>query len=235
MIQILRHVKQKLIAEGKFRKYLAYAIGEILLVMIGILLALAINNWNEKRKLYEAETQYYINLKRQLEEDKKFIESNIAFNDRYRQQYLYALRLLQSNDRSNLDTLGKIAVNLLEYSDFHQQRNIYESLVSSGEINLLHNKAIVEGLQRLDESFVYINKLEEAHFDVIKAIYSDLTKIVRFQPLVVERPDALFDFDFQNHFVLSVEITAEKEEVYKNSIHNMDDILKRIDEELKLQ
>ena len=108
MIKFLHNVKQKLIAERKFRKYLVYAIGEILLVMIGILLALTVNNWNESKKLDRAEIQYYLNLKRQLEEDKRFILANLSFNERYQQQYRYALQRLQSNDRSDLDTLGKM-------------------------------------------------------------------------------------------------------------------------------
>ena len=50
MIKFFRKIRQKLLSENKFGKYLKYAIGEILLVMIGILLALQVNNWNEKRR-----------------------------------------------------------------------------------------------------------------------------------------------------------------------------------------
>lgn len=50
MIKIFRHIRQKLLAENRFSKYLLYAIGEIILVVIGILIALQINNWNEARK-----------------------------------------------------------------------------------------------------------------------------------------------------------------------------------------
>ncbi|MFT7186735.1 MAG: hypothetical protein ACI84K_002139 [Pseudohongiellaceae bacterium] len=44
-------MREKLLAENKFRKYLLYALGEILLIVIGILIALQINNWNENQKL----------------------------------------------------------------------------------------------------------------------------------------------------------------------------------------
>ena len=50
MITFLRKIRRTLIESGATRKYLLYAIGEILLVMIGILLALQVNNWNEQRK-----------------------------------------------------------------------------------------------------------------------------------------------------------------------------------------
>ena len=50
MIKFFRHIRQNLIMENKTRKYLKYAVGEIVLVVIGILIALQVNNWNENRK-----------------------------------------------------------------------------------------------------------------------------------------------------------------------------------------
>ena len=50
MIKFFRHIRQRLISENKTSKYFKYAIGEIVLVVIGILIALQINNWNEQRK-----------------------------------------------------------------------------------------------------------------------------------------------------------------------------------------
>jgi len=50
MIRFFRTIRKKLIEEDNVRKYLLYAIGEILLVVIGILIALQVNNWNEERK-----------------------------------------------------------------------------------------------------------------------------------------------------------------------------------------
>jgi hypothetical protein len=50
MIKFFREIRQKLLSKNKFSTYLLYAIGEIALVMIGILLALQVNNWNEQRK-----------------------------------------------------------------------------------------------------------------------------------------------------------------------------------------
>ena len=50
MIKFFRNIRKNLLSEGKTSKYLKYAIGEIVLVVIGILIALQINNWNENRK-----------------------------------------------------------------------------------------------------------------------------------------------------------------------------------------
>ncbi|MFD2587402.1 DUF6090 family protein [Croceitalea marina] len=75
MIKFFRHIRQKLLEENRFSKYLLYAIGEIVLVVIGILIALQINNWNENKKdlakeqliLKQLFSEYQNNLK-QLDE-----------------------------------------------------------------------------------------------------------------------------------------------------------------------
>lgn len=62
MIKFFRTIRQQLVNEGKTSKYLKYAIGEIVLVVIGILIALQINNWNEERKMSLKEKQLLQNL-----------------------------------------------------------------------------------------------------------------------------------------------------------------------------
>lgn len=232
MLKFFRKIRQNLISNGKTANYLKYAIGEIILVVIGILIALQINNWNESRKLVIEEKQYYKNIKRQLNEDADFINNNIEFNQYYYDQYDYATLQLLSNDRSHLDSLAKISINLLEYSDFHQESNIYAALVNSGEIKLIKNQDIVEGLQKLEETYIYINRLEASHFDIIKGVYPELSKIIRFHPLKVERVDKLYEFEFQNHFFILKDIMVEKDDIYHQALDKIDQILSLIDEEL---
>ena len=76
MIKFFRQIRFKLMETGKTTKYFKYAIGEIILVVIGILIALQINNWNENRK---AKTNEIV-LVKQLLEDAKI--DSIFFNDR---------------------------------------------------------------------------------------------------------------------------------------------------------
>lgn len=69
MIKFFRNIRQKLVSEGKTTNYLKYAIGEIVLVMIGILMALQVNNWNEQRKHKNEEIQFLKGFKSTLNED----------------------------------------------------------------------------------------------------------------------------------------------------------------------
>lgn len=77
MIKFFRKIRQRLLTENRFRKYLFYAVGEIVLVMIGILLALQVNNWNELRKKEQAEIQLYHKILTDLNSERKVIEYKI--------------------------------------------------------------------------------------------------------------------------------------------------------------
>ncbi len=80
MIKFFRRIRQQLLTENKVSKYLLYAIGEIVLVVIGILIALQINNWNEARSQKEQINKYLATLVKELNEDKKFLLSNLTMN-----------------------------------------------------------------------------------------------------------------------------------------------------------
>jgi len=80
MLKFFRKIRQKLLNEGNLKRYLIYAIGEILLVVIGILIALQINNWNEARKNRKYEKEYINRLIEDLEHDQKDLASVIISN-----------------------------------------------------------------------------------------------------------------------------------------------------------
>ena len=79
MIKFFRKIRHKLLNEGRLKKYLIYAIGEIVLVVIGILIALQINNWNEARKLQNTMKSVYSIIKTDLLSDIKNID--MAFTE----------------------------------------------------------------------------------------------------------------------------------------------------------
>jgi len=82
MIKFFRKIRQNLLMENKTSKYLKYAIGEILLVVIGILIALQINNWNENRKNEKQLDAIYNTIEQNLKTDLKAIEVPIDFYEK---------------------------------------------------------------------------------------------------------------------------------------------------------
>ena len=82
MINFFKKIRKKLLSKNKFSSYLIYAIGEIVLVVIGILIALQINNWNENKKKEQYELSLLKEMKKNLKADIRDIEINIKFNER---------------------------------------------------------------------------------------------------------------------------------------------------------
>ena len=78
MLRFLRRIRRSLIEEGHLRKYLVYAIGEILLVMIGILLALQVNNWNERSKERERQLEKVAVLRTEIQSMQDYLKSQIS-------------------------------------------------------------------------------------------------------------------------------------------------------------
>lgn len=89
MIKFFRKIRQKLLSQNRFNKYLIYASGEIILVVIGILIALQINNWNEKRKINNDLNRLFIALESELE--RNVLEINKLMNAGHRADSVQAL------------------------------------------------------------------------------------------------------------------------------------------------
>lgn len=232
MLKFFRKLRWSLVSSGSIRKYLAYAFGEILLVMIGILLAIQVNNLNNKRIERNTELQSYQNIKRQLQEDRNAIEATISYNNNYLKQYQHAIQIIEINDRSKIDTLGYITLNLTKYSDFDRNSNIYETLVTSGEIRLLKNTEIKEGLQKLEETYLFFNRLENVHYDVITRAIPEFIDDIKYSNRKVMNPKNFYSIRLQNVFITISEIMREKDETYNRALNEILTITNLIDKEL---
>ncbi len=119
MIKFFRYIRQRLLNENRFSKYLLYAVGEIILVVIGILIALQINNWNEDRKEKRAIENVLIEIKEDLEKDKAELERSLKqLTEDYKAQERI-VRVLETkgdyNDTVRSD-LGRIHLARVTYS-----------------------------------------------------------------------------------------------------------------------
>jgi len=229
----LRKIRKDLIKEGNLKRYLTYAAGEVIIVVIGILLALYVNNWNQERTENKLELQYYQSIKDQLNEDFNTLNGEIAYNQNFLNQFSFAKKLILLNDKSKIDSLGKITLNMVRFSDFRRKSNIYLTLVNSGEIVLIRNNKITEKLQSLEENYTYINRLEENHASIIfSQIIPEITQIIQFDPIKIMDMNFLFSYKFQNSFDLLIVLMIEKMDVYKQAQNEIVSIIKLIDKEL---
>ena len=126
-----------MLTENKFSKYLIYAIGEIILVVIGILIALQINNWNENNKLNTKKQDYYQQLLEDINKDKVFAENTISKFQAQRKEYQEYLNKF-SNSQLTVHTMYNDLLNLnIESFAINFNTSTIESLQNSGEIVLI--------------------------------------------------------------------------------------------------
>jgi hypothetical protein len=225
--------RKELIKKGKFGRYMAYAVGEILLVVIGILIALQINEWDQKRSRTALEKQYYQTMKEQLTVDRNELTDSIDYSNIYLEQYKQADQIITSQAKSETDTLGRISLSLLKWSDFRRKSSVYQTLVNTGDIKLISNQNILRSFEELETDYIYIERLESMHAD--SALNSVLPKVVlavQISPFEVKDPDLLFNYSFHNTFPLFIGLIEEKNGVYQDAITQIDALLDAISMEL---
>jgi len=232
-MKLFRKIRQILIKEGNLKKYLLYAIGEILLVMIGISLAFQVNNWNDGRIQRNAEIRYYENIRDQIIDDKDLIQGQVRYNSRHMAQFKYANEIIETNDRSKMDTLGVIVRNLTNYSDFDREGNIYETMVNSGEIKLLRNLNIVNSIRNLEENYTYMNRMENIHYDaMMNYVALSIIPVLKFSDNQIKKPELVYTYEFQNMILILIQIMEEKNRTYTSALDNIESTTSYIDKEL---
>ncbi|NND51359.1 MAG: hypothetical protein HKN54_03075 [Flavobacteriaceae bacterium] len=155
MIKFFRRIRQRLITENKLSKYLLYAVGEILLVMIGILLALQVNTWNEKRKTESTYFSMLEELKFNLKSDIDDIELNMG----YHKQAYNSSKLISNVLRYDLqynDSLDSHFSSVLIVPLFVPTTTAYTKLKETGTDLIKNDSLRYEIIGLYDRDYVFL-------------------------------------------------------------------------------
>jgi hypothetical protein len=148
MIRFFRNIRQKLAAENNVAKYLRYAIGEIVLVVVGILIALQINNWNEKRKQNELSTVYISRLVSDIKQDTLNIQIIKKQTEEAQEIIKNTIHIL--NTESDLPKTLHVLENYFEKGwdirTFITNDNTYTDLLQTGNMSILKENIKVEDI-----------------------------------------------------------------------------------------
>ena len=173
MIKLFRKIRQNSITEGKTGNYFKYAIGEIILVVIGILIAIQINKLNEVRKLHKIKQYYYNQILEDLEADKKHIESLIKQIDSSLTNYKIYTEAFKEPNLPVGVVLKNLKKNKIAPAVFYLKTTTTKSLIGSGEIKIL-DAEIRNNLTTLNA----FKELLRTNYETSKNFYLDIWKEV---------------------------------------------------------
>jgi hypothetical protein len=177
MIKFFRKIRYNLMEQNKTGKYLKYAIGEIILVVIGILIALQINNWNENRKQSKQAFEYLSEFKKDLESD------TLQFN--------FMVKLLSRNLTSGVNLLKKTKSTSEDINDIRviikasvYQRDInqktFQKIQNAGNSNL---RGFEDLYDRLSNYYIETNRdlilskeYDESNYTKNRTLFDDFIR-----------------------------------------------------------
>ena len=150
MIKFFRYIRQKLIAENKFSKYLLYAIGEVILVVIGILIALQINNWNQQRIDIDKERRLLLEIQENLNEDLQNIDSILKFNAlklRTIDSAYYYLSKMNDNPGLGKEFSSFLPI-ITNHAFFSPNKVAFNNVTSTGNIDIFRSDDLRKKISR---------------------------------------------------------------------------------------
>ena len=142
MIKFFRKIRQSLLAEGKAGKYLKYAIGEIILVMIGILLALQVNNWNENRKQEKTQYESLYKLKLDLEHDLGHFYRLDSIYQKWNSDYEYIMDSVLDGKYEKLTSSNQYGIGRGSLYYLTVKQTTYDEMINTGSFYQIKNEAL---------------------------------------------------------------------------------------------
>lgn len=240
MIKFFRKIRQKLISENKFSKYLFYAIGEIALVMIGILLALQVNNWSENQKLKNEEIKLLFEVKSNLQTTLNNFKNDSLYNLKLIYQYKKIAHYIQEDlpYNSELDTAFG---GLKKWSSPYPIYNAYTTLKTKG-LDIISNASLRNKIVNLNEyEFTRLSSDYDRgewilYETVVLPFLSKFIRIYDEDSITLAKPN---DFEVLKHndeFINLLELIISERKtglkMYKKVMLSITDLIESIEDEL---
>ena len=180
MIKFFRKIRQQLLSEKKFSKYLTYAIGEIILVVVGILIALSINNWNIKNQDRKTNKINLEALQREFIENKNILNELMELNT---SNIDGATKMIEAFKSGVSDTISEKTIAYMAYQTLGKEINftpntgVLSEIISSGDLKLIQNQDLKHKLAAFGS---WIEKIKRQEEEVLKNRYEILDYIISY-------------------------------------------------------
>lgn len=232
MIPFFRKLRKKFLSENRVTKYLVYALGEIILVVIGILIALQVNTWNEARKDHKEGQQLQANIHREFVRNRQLLDTVLQLNQSAYNANLALLDLVGADaielSRHNLDSLFYFS---LASESYLPARNVVDDALRTGRIDLIGNDSLKNILMQWDTDYdvIQIYKNEQTKWQNGQMLqfmnrYISLRQIERYGGKPWYKPSKL-PFEYKPLFEL-----LEFENILDNNIYFLNFVILRLQE-----
>lgn len=198
MIKFFRKIRQNLLAKKKFSEYLVYAVGEIILVVIGILIALQINNWNLKNQQREIESVNLIALQEEFKLNKENLEDTIEHNESIiseTDKFIQTFKVGVADTISERTIANNIFRSVSSEANFVHSSGVLTEIISSGELKLIENNSLKHKLAGFG-SWIERVELQEKGVNELR---KDLEKLIlesgNFKKIATELGYTDFNFE----------------------------------------
>ena len=208
MIKFFRRIRQNLLMENKTGKYFKYALGEIALVVIGILIALSINNWNDNRKNRISERELLDNIHRDFVQNKIQFDTVKAIN--YRNLATLNSRIaLFPIERDSAKIAAFQSYQIAPAISYNPYSSSIKSVINSNSLELIQNEELRKHLvswedvllDYQEEEFFYFKFMNEQFMPYVREnidllgidreMFKDAISSIKTQNMVVSRRDLI--------------------------------------------
>ena len=166
MLFILRKLRRSFFVPGKLRTYLAYAIGEIALIVVGILIAVEIGDGNQARKNRAEETEILLKLKVDLADTKaNEVETTNQYSNVRDSVMLLVNFIADPSEGREEDELYELLSKALIYRFYKPSMSTYAEILKSGNLTLIRSDDLRQALAGLDEKLKHLETLTQDLFN----------------------------------------------------------------------
>jgi len=240
MIKFFRHIRKTLISENKMGKYFKYAVGEIILVMIGILLALQVNTWNTNRKNAIKEQQFMERFK--LDTEANILELNRIIAKSERTHFAMDSVLQEyktSRFNLTLKELGYLLMKGRNFTVYQTSDGTVNDIVGSAQLDIITNDAIRYAIGSWQANLKALReweKIDRETADTYRARLNTYLDIVNYQDgnmLAKESKEAMFNDRVFINFLRDRKFNPKTlNSYYKLELQKMELLLKAIENAL---
>ncbi|MFZ6053086.1 DUF6090 family protein [Halocola ammonii] len=139
-MKIFHRIRKKLLAQGRIARYFTYALGEIVLVVIGILIALQINTWNQQRVENKEEIELLVGIRDEFENNLEELNQSIVVNNKVTEACVRLTQIIRTNTINNEPKrIDNLLISLSTFNSFDAQTGVSGEIVNSGKLSILKN------------------------------------------------------------------------------------------------